>query len=108
MSRIMWVHPDGRRWDRTLPPRKVGTLGDQVRSGHALTLFCLACARSTRLQPAAVCALAAKHGGDLQLRDFLDRLVCQACDARWPWLDLHVSPYLVALGGGRAIERVAE
>ena len=58
MSRIMWVHPDGRRWDRTLPPRKVGTLGDQVRSRYALSLFCLTYARLTRLQPAAVCTLA--------------------------------------------------
>lgn len=104
MSReIQWTHPDGRTWDRTLPPRKVGTLGAQVRLGHCLTIYCVACTRSTRLLPAQVSALAAKHGADLTLCDFLDRSVCKVCGARWPWLDLTLSPY-TAHGGGRVVE----
>lgn len=104
---IMWTHPDGRTWDRALPPRKVGTLGAQVRLAHCLTLYCLACQRSTLLVPAEVSALAARHGHDLELREMLDRAVCKRCGARWPWLDLTVSPYTMERGG-RTVERVEE
>lgn len=106
-ARIQWTHPDGRTWDRALPPRKVGTLGAQVRLGHCLTLYCVACQRSTPLLPAQVCALAARHGHDLTLGDLLDRSVCKVCGARWPWLDLTVSPYTNPRGG-RTVEAVEE
>lgn len=96
---IQWTHPDGRTWDRALPERKVGTLGNQVQRGHCLTIFCLACQRSTPMLPAQVAALAGKHGSDLALSALLDRSVCKVCGARWPWLDLSISPYTHPAGG---------
>lgn len=80
---------------------RVGTVGDQIRLRHAVTLYCARreCRHSKTIDLEAVVA---KFGRDLKLQAMLERAVCAACGAHWPELDLTLSPLVVKdYGNGR-------
>jgi hypothetical protein len=64
------------------PPGPPATLGGTARSGHSLIVVCKACRRQVEFTPVAVAQLAEKHGAELTLLDWRDRLKCSECDCR--------------------------
>jgi hypothetical protein len=82
-------------------PPKVGTVGDQIALKHELTLRCERrdCRHNAAIDLAAI---AAKYGSDFKLQWLIERAVCRKCGARWPELDLNVSPLVTSnLTNGR-------
>lgn len=87
-----YTHPDGRPWLSQIPEERRGTLACLQRYDMTIRLDCLGCRRdAVVLRAPRVAALVRRHGAATPLQAWLERLVCQHCGGRWPWIDLSVS-----------------
>jgi hypothetical protein len=57
----------------------VGTIGDQVRLGHILTLNCETCRHRADMD---LTALVEENGSSYPLQRIVDRAVCRECGGR--------------------------
>ena len=64
------------------PPGPPTTLGSTARAHHRLIVWCKGCRHRVEFSPAGVADLADRHGADLTLFDWRDRLRCSSCGAR--------------------------
>jgi hypothetical protein len=60
-----------------------------IRYGHELTLNCEACQHRAAV---SVPALVERLGERYRVQAFIERAVCSKCGARWPKLNVTVTP----------------
>jgi hypothetical protein len=79
-------------------PPHPGKLGDIAANGHQLSIHCVAingCRR--RHTMVDLDALRARLGDDYPIADYVARLVCEKCGARYPDVRIQVTP--ITTGG---------